>query len=241
MEKLRKMHALDSLNLSNNPQVIPTLDDVEILANLNKLKTLSIMNIRRLDKEILRKIIDLPYLEKLSISNQDMLDILNDSTISFESIGPRLKTLELINCGLDFAGFSKIVSRFPNLERLNLSENNMVSFNRDHGCNIDFGNLKETLRHLSMESSNLSSEWLDAIGKCKNLKVLILSDNENVGDLNKIKFCEELADNLEELVLDKCNLNFSSFEKIATEFKGLKILEYLRQFINFKLFIKRSI
>jgi len=191
--------ALETLSIAENKF---TFENLNFDASKNSLKGLDVQRLSCSRIEDFYSFFDCPRLEKLNISYMPLRHFEQD--LNFEKFGSSkftLKELKAKNCGLEAPSSLEILSSFPKLETIDISDNNFGLF----PANFALGASKDTLIKITATFSNLQDgNIIKALTSCKKLEILILDSNRGLS-MGEVTFGIS-KDSLRELSLEGCGI-----------------------------------
>ena len=170
-------------------------------------------------------------LKKLNISSN--VEIYGPSlrNLEFGASKTTLKHLNVKFCLFEKNTLSQLVNKFDNLEKI-IANNNFDITDTVTSENFNYGNSKDTIKHLDIGSNHLSSDdLLFFSNELKNLKILKVYDNYISSDaiLEAIKQVNVIK-NLKKMVIHSIKLEEKSIKRIKRHFKGILCFRIPRNF-----------
>lgn len=191
--------ALETLSIAENKF---SFENLNFDVSKNSLTDLNVQRISCSRIQDFYSFFDCPRLEKLNISYMPLGHLEQD--LNFEKFGSSklsLKELKAKNCGLKAPSSLQILSSFPRLETIDISDNDFDLFPK----NFALGASKDTLIKITAVFSNFQDEnIIKALTSCKKLEILILDSNRDLS-MDKVTFGTS-KDSLRELSLEGCGI-----------------------------------
>ncbi|KAG4156901.1 hypothetical protein ERO13_D02G027500v2 [Gossypium hirsutum] len=196
---LSRLNNLETLDLSWNSLKNTILFHMR---NLSSLKTLRLSGNQlkgRLDHIHDGTQLRLTNLEELDLSD----NLFRNNTISFLQGLSSLKSLTLFNNRLQGSLDTKGLSNLTNLKKLDLSVNQIESFQsfKDGGRKLELTHLEE----LYLDGNHFNTSVFASLNKLSNLKSLSISGNQLKGSIDMKD--SNVSSSLEEIYLDYSTLN----------------------------------
>ena len=210
-----KVLRMDYCGMANQFTAITSCEVLEILSvrgnsfssynfgkSRNTLKDLDISENYFSGIEDFNQIFDCKKLEKLEISYISLSQFeqeLNSGNLNM----PALKELVAVGCRLTRPSSLEILTSFPKLEKINISENRFCSFPDGFSLGISKDTLITiTAKWCSFRDKNI----IEALTDCKRLEVLILHGNRGLKEYDIITFGAS-TNSLKELNLGFCKID----------------------------------
>lgn len=217
-EAITSCRVLERLSIARNAF---SWENFEFGRSKYTLKSLNIHGFRFSRIEDFYLIFDCPRLEILDISwiNLEPFQY-NLKFARFGSSKKSLKELKAIGCKLKRPFCVCILTNFPKLETIDISNNPFQNFLE----NFTLGKSKKTLRKILAEHCGFRDEnIIKALTDCERLEELILHNNQGLKDVKKITFGVS-KNSLQGLGLARCEI---SLLKWINEIKKCKKIQFL--------------
>lgn len=157
---------------SVNHEMPMTFDSTLYRLSFCNLKSINLRNCDIKSSSFIENLFNITNLKALNLSENDISKSLEKLMIC--SAKNTIEKLEISNCSIERVRIFKILSEFPHLTFLDVSENNFrFNFDRD----FSLGNLENTLTHLNIDNCHFNIYGLCAIFNCAPLVYLSASDN----------------------------------------------------------------